>query len=271
MILKTDPTCYVKDWDAPIFNGLAEEDVQIWLCDIRFGLKQRRVPPAAWVAVATNFLGAELREVMVEAEQKIASLGPTDEVWNWDRFTCALILIHDKVKKDALEGKSFIMLVVRRPFGTRTDSKTVGAVVARLRQDHPVATAAAGIGLITLGGITVGPAVLVGTLNLLGFSASGIVSGSIAAMIQSAVYGGYVASGSAFALAQSAAAGGIVVASVPVQAACASAMGLGAWLGFGRNRPADGSDPGANDNPISLKDERSAGMGKKEELPAYKE
>ncbi|KAJ7609244.1 hypothetical protein DFH06DRAFT_1346556 [Mycena polygramma] len=254
ILMKTDLTGYVKDWDAPIFNGLAEEDVQMWLCGIRFGLKQRRVPPAAWVAVATHFLGAELREVMVEVEQRIASLGATDEVWNWDRFTCVLILIHDKVKKDAQD-----------------DSKTVGAVVARLRQNHPVAAAAAGIGLITLGGITVGPAVLVGTLNLLGFSASGVVGGSIAATIQSVVYGGYVASGSAFALAQSAAAGGIVVASVPVQAACASAMGLGAWLGFGRNRPTDGSGPRANDDPISLEDERSEGMEKKEELPAYEE
>jgi hypothetical protein len=78
-----------------------------------------------------------------------------------------------------------------------------------------------------------------------------IYVGSIAAGIQSALYGGYVASGSAFALAQSAAAGGIIVSSVPVQAVSAGAMALGAWIGLGCpadrvvNNGTQGSEQGA--------------------------
>lgn len=45
--------------------------------------------------------------------------------------------------------------------------------------------------------------VAVGALGLIGFSPVGPVAGSIAAVVQSTVYGGAVASGSFFAIAQS--------------------------------------------------------------------
>ncbi|KAJ7846681.1 hypothetical protein B0H14DRAFT_926557 [Mycena olivaceomarginata] len=93
----------------------------------------------------------------------------------------------------------------------------------------PAVAALSGLGLIVAGGIVILPALLVGTLNLLGFGAGGVAAGSIAAGIQSG-FGGYIATGSAFALAQSAAAGGIMVGSVLVQALSAGAMGLGAWV-----------------------------------------
>ncbi|KAJ7609245.1 hypothetical protein DFH06DRAFT_1247678, partial [Mycena polygramma] len=115
----------------------------------------------------------------------------------------------------------------------RKEAMQAGATVSRLRQEHPKATTVAGIGLITLGGLVVVPAVTVGTLNLLGFGPTGVVGGSAAAGIQS-TYGGYVASGSAFALAQSATMGGIIVASVPLQVVSVGAMGLGASLIFPR-------------------------------------
>lgn len=93
-----------------------------------------------------------------------------------------------------------------------------------------------GTALVATGAAVILPAVAVGALNLLGFSAIGPVAGerddfqanrsswltyksvfdmrptgSIAAGIQSTFYGGAVASGSAFALAQAAAMGGIAV------------------------------------------------------------
>ena len=43
----------------------------------------------------------------------------------------------------------------------------------------------------------------------MGFTSAGVGACSVAAAVQSTVYGGYVASGSAFALAQSAGAAGI--------------------------------------------------------------
>ena len=64
-------------------------------------------------------------------------------------------------------------------------------------------------------GLAAGTAAVVAAplvLGAVGFTAGGVAAGSIAAFIQSTVYGGSVASGSAFALAQSAGATGIGVA-----------------------------------------------------------
>ncbi|KAG8893996.1 hypothetical protein FRC01_013225 [Tulasnella sp. 417] len=74
--------------------------------------------------------------------------------------------------------------------------------------------AATKIALVVGGTVAVAPALAVGGLGLLGFSAAGPVAGSIVAGIQSAVYGGAVASGSVFAGAQAAAMGGIAVSAV---------------------------------------------------------
>jgi len=237
-----DISFYVKDWEAPIFNADPAKDVSPWIDAIRDSLAQRDVPRQHWVLVAFHFLGDDIRTVL--REQMMGEVELAAGLWDWDTFTRALIYIDEQLKKDALEqGTSF---------------NRVGDIISRLRQQPGVA-AAAGLGLVALGGITVAPAVGVGALNLLGFSASGIVSGSIAAGIQSTFYGGTIASGSAFALAQSAAAGGIVVASAPIQAASAGVMALGAWVGLGRprNDPADGPHSEDDDAPILLKDERS--------------
>jgi hypothetical protein len=81
------------------------------------------------------------------------------------------------------------------------------------------------------------------------------IVGSIAAGIQSAVYGAAVGSGSLFAMAQSAAAGGVAVAPVAIQALSATAMALGAWVGFGRGE--DDTPPAAPAAQVSLEDEQS--------------
>ncbi|KAJ7915837.1 hypothetical protein B0H13DRAFT_2452687 [Mycena leptocephala] len=234
---QTDIANYLNDWNASTFNGNTDEDVALWISEIRNGLEERDVPRTQWVPVALHFLGDGIRAVLDRVQQMMRELESTESwEWDWDKFTRALIHIHDQVKKKASQSDYGL---------TR-----MGGALCRLRQ-QPVIAAAAGLGLVTLGGVTVGPAILVGTLNLLGFSASGVVGGSIAAGIQSALYGGYVASGSAFALAQSAAAGGIIVSSVPVQAVSAGAMALGAWIGLGRpadrvaNNGTQGSDHGA--------------------------
>jgi len=80
------------------------------------------------------------------------------------------------------------------------------------------------------GAAFVAPALLVGGLGLVGFSAVGPVAGSMAAFIQSTVYGGAVASGSAFALAQSIAMGGAALGAVETAAA---AVGITATAAAG--------------------------------------
>ncbi|KAG8905093.1 hypothetical protein FRC01_008479 [Tulasnella sp. 417] len=91
-----------------------------------------------------------------------------------------------------------------------------------------VATVAGGV-LLTAGTVAVGPALALGVLRVAGFSAIGPVAGSLAASIQSAVYGGAVTSGSLFAICQSAAMGGITVGAAQV-AAGLTALGAGAGL-----------------------------------------
>ncbi|KAG8903823.1 hypothetical protein FRC01_008975 [Tulasnella sp. 417] len=88
---------------------------------------------------------------------------------------------------------------------------------------------AAGGALLTIGAVAIGPAIALGALNVVGFSSAGPVAGSLAAAIQSAVYGGAVTSGSLFALCQSAAMGGITVGAAQV-AAGITALGAGAGL-----------------------------------------
>ncbi|KIO20248.1 hypothetical protein M407DRAFT_221114 [Tulasnella calospora MUT 4182] len=104
---------------------------------------------------------------------------------------------------------------------------------------------AAGGALLTVGVVAIGPPIALGVLNVVGFSSAGPVAGSLAAAIQSAVYGGAVTSGSLFALCQSAAMGGIVVGGAQV-AAGITALGAGAGL-FGAVR-ANQNNPNAN-NP----------------------
>ncbi|KAJ7725431.1 hypothetical protein DFH07DRAFT_970874 [Mycena maculata] len=207
-----DISALVAGWNAPVFTGNVDDDVKLWLSTICRGLKQRRIPSEHWVSVALHFMDDEPRGVLDGVQKMMRKLEGRNWDWDWDKFTCALIHIQEQMKKDASENTS------------------IGDALLRFRREHPYAATAASLGLVTVGGITVAPAILVGTLNLLGFSATGVVGGSIAASIQSAVYGGAVASGSLFSLAQSAAAGGVVVASVAGQAVSASVIGFGAWL-----------------------------------------
>ncbi|KAF8584759.1 hypothetical protein K439DRAFT_1660619 [Ramaria rubella] len=63
-------------------------------------------------------------------------------------------------------------------------------------------------------GTTLAVPLLTGGLALAGFSSTGVVTGTLAATIQSTVYGGAVAAGSPFAIAQSIAMGGAAATSV---------------------------------------------------------
>ncbi|KAJ7752888.1 hypothetical protein B0H16DRAFT_1545274 [Mycena metata] len=147
-------TYYLEDGKVPTFNGDANEDVQIWLSELGAKLIQRHIPREDWVLVGQRFLGKELQEVMEEARNGFEKLEP--EGWNWDKFTSALILIHDQVKKDAAgNGEDPPILAI----AAGNDPESASSTVSRLRREHPVKTAAAATGLIALGGITVGPAI----------------------------------------------------------------------------------------------------------------
>jgi hypothetical protein len=92
---ETDISPYVTGWDAPVFNGQAQEDVHMWISRIRYGLKQRHVPRSLWVAIALHFLGEEPREVLNDVRRTMAQL-PDQWDWNWEIFTSALVRIHGR-------------------------------------------------------------------------------------------------------------------------------------------------------------------------------
>ncbi|KAK7059895.1 hypothetical protein R3P38DRAFT_3168352 [Favolaschia claudopus] len=110
--------------------------------------------------------------------------------------------------------------------------QTYAAALRQLLQAHPIISqTVVRAPLYGLGAALIGPAVLVGLLNVIGFGAAGVGAGSLAALIQSTI--GNVAAGSVFAWAQGAAAGGIIV--VPVTTLLGSGLlGLGTWPGFRR-------------------------------------
>ncbi|CAK5263808.1 unnamed protein product [Mycena citricolor] len=212
---------YLNDWNAPIFSGTPDESVETWLATIRLGLKFRQAPQELWVRIALHFLSEDVQRVVRATQDMMQQLEPGLDVWEWGWFTRVLMVVHERVKQDNKQ----------EPNGTN-----IGGAIQELRDNHPFLAGAAALGLVAVGGAVVVPAVLVGTLNILGFTATGVAAGSAAAWIQSVAYGAAVGSGSAFAWAQSAAMGGIVVATAPVQALTAGMMGLGAYIGWGRRR-----------------------------------
>ncbi|KAJ7701017.1 hypothetical protein B0H16DRAFT_1641679 [Mycena metata] len=147
-------TYYLEDGKVPTFNGDANEDVHIWLWELGAKLTQRHIPREDWVLVGQRFLGEELQEMMEDARYGFEKLEP--EGWNWDKYTSALILIHDQVKKDAAgNGEDPPVLAI----AAGNDPESASSTTSRLALEHPVKTAAAAISLIALGGITVGPAI----------------------------------------------------------------------------------------------------------------
>ncbi|KAJ7816742.1 hypothetical protein B0H14DRAFT_2844066 [Mycena olivaceomarginata] len=231
---KPNISAHLKGWDGPVYHGTPQENVELWISTIRYGLKQRRLPREHWVAVALHFMSDKPRTVLEEAQREMGI------EWDWKDLSPLC----------------------------DPDSNSVEDSLRRFRREHPFAAGAAAVGLITVGGITVAPAILVGTLNLLGFSASGVVGGSIAASIQSAFYGGAVASGSLFSLAQSAAAGAIAVAAFPIQAVSAGAVGLGTWL-FKKRENGSGSDNSGVS--ASSEDGRASVSGTMREWPEHED
>ncbi|KAJ6537269.1 hypothetical protein DFH09DRAFT_1091106 [Mycena vulgaris] len=144
--------------------GHVHEDVRIWLYAIRDGLTQRNVPQELWIGVAVSFLGDDPRAVVDGVREKMVMLneqkGEADWDWTWDTFA-------EKAKKDACKDAC-------EEDACENESRSVGENIQRFKMQHPYAATAAGLGLMTVDGITVGPAILVGTLNLLGFGASGV-------------------------------------------------------------------------------------------------
>lgn len=105
---------YVKDWHAAKFNGLADEDLRLWLGEVRDGLEERQVPQTFWVPVAFHFLGDEVRAVLGRVQQMMSEMESTKNgkkgvvwEWEWDTFSRALIHIHGEYSADEFVVRIF--------------------------------------------------------------------------------------------------------------------------------------------------------------------
>jgi len=196
----------------PGFAGARNEDVVKWLDSIEEICQRRPIARTEWVNVAFRGLGENVQTVMETIEDDLDTLCREKWTWTWTTFKQAMVGIDKQVK----------------------ESRSTWEKVNDFRRENPRAVTAAGLGLVGIAAIPLAPALLVGGLNLLGFSAVGPVAGSIAAGAQSAIYGGAVASGSAFALAQSAAMGGVAVAGAGGLVSGAGAAAAGTWLQFSK-------------------------------------
>ena len=55
--------------------------------------------------------------------------------------------------------------------------------IQKIREDHPKIATAAAASLITVGSVALAPAILVGGLSALGFTASGVAAGGLLVLI----------------------------------------------------------------------------------------
>ncbi|KDN39774.1 hypothetical protein RSAG8_08566, partial [Rhizoctonia solani AG-8 WAC10335] len=88
-------------------------------------------------------------------------------------------------------------------------------------------TLATAVKYAAVGTLVVTTGVLIAT-PLLGFTASGVAAGSLAAAIQSAIYGAAVPAGSLFAIMQSIGATGVILPAI------AAGLGAGTFCGVSR-------------------------------------
>ncbi|KAH8113537.1 hypothetical protein DFH11DRAFT_1727551 [Phellopilus nigrolimitatus] len=174
--------------DIPNFNG--EGSVDGWIRALEGHFVQNGIPKNERVELAMLYLSLPVRGCIDSLAGFLETTSEETWNWTWKRLKAALRGINKQF--DRLFKESIVKIV-----------KTTAAVGAAF---------------------VAGPALFVGGLSLIGFSAVGPVAGSLAATAQSVFYGGAVQAGSAFAFCQSAAMGGSALVAV----AEASAVGAAA-------------------------------------------
>jgi len=179
----------LQPWsDPPLFDGLSEDHPQTWLNEIQTRSQEKFIPDTQWSDVAIYFLRGELYTMVVKLKGGLAS-----PQWEWQSFTSTLIEIWEASKK---------------PIASDHD-----------RENSAERNLVTSAGVILIGGgvLLVAPLAALGALSAAGFSATGPIGGSLAAMAQSGFYGGSTTG--LFSACQSFA----MTASVPAYSVLASA------------------------------------------------
>ncbi|KIK66922.1 hypothetical protein GYMLUDRAFT_55538 [Collybiopsis luxurians FD-317 M1] len=191
-------TLLAHRYQQSTYTGSTGENVDNFLNEIEHNCQMAGIPRSQWIDVALHFMAPRPRAVMHEHKQTIYSTEKGQHE-HWAVFKDVLRELHTAAQNAPNDSQDPFLEAARQ-----------GIAVA---------------------GVTyaVGPSVILGALNVVGFSASGVLGGSLAATAQSIFYGG--ATSGVFSTLQSIAATG-VVASAPVLALGAGAVGLAFGAGF---------------------------------------
>jgi len=122
------------------------------------------IPRSQWADAAILYLADYDALNMSMRQQRADRLGTGGDIWIWEDFQESLSQVLEE--RDLRTG------------------------IQSFREDHPIATTVAAAGLVTAGSLFLAPAIIVGGLNAVGFTASGVAGGSVAAGLQSTLYGG---------------------------------------------------------------------------------
>ncbi|KZP21650.1 hypothetical protein FIBSPDRAFT_825338 [Athelia psychrophila] len=212
MVQLEDPlTTILESWkNPPMFSDLPGENVRMWLSKIRLGCKMRGVPRQLWTDLAIIFISGELKDVVLGMQRFLQKTGRSQ--WEWECFEVDLTRICEEAERNrniSIEG---------------SDSESG---LKKFAREHPHLATSAGIALIGTGALVVAPALALGALNIVGFGAVGPMAGSLAAALQSAIYGG--ATTGIFSVFQSFAMTAVAASPAVLTGACAAITG-GTWF-----------------------------------------
>ncbi|KAF9527880.1 hypothetical protein CPB83DRAFT_855353 [Crepidotus variabilis] len=204
-----------------------EDDIDKWSSRLGKEFKDRGIPKTSWPDAALQFLADQgsgsnlelnrvMRRMRAQRNEALASEG-AETAWDWDDFLGIL--------KEAL-------VELNPP-----------SAFAQFQEEYPTVTKIAKTGLVVAGATAFTPVVVIGGLNALGFTATGVALGSIAAGLQSAIYGG--ATTGIFSLCQSVAATGAVPTAI--SAVTSLVAGASVWGGGDPSPGPTDADEGSDD------------------------
>lgn len=225
-------------------SAISTKKLEAWFSGIEAFGAACNISPVQWADVAIFFLAPEgedweLKAVM--SERKTRYLEETKRsFWDWDDFKEDFRLVNRQATEISKAAKG----------------KENKDQLSEFYKNHPFIAASASAGLIIGGSVVLLPALGVMALNAIGFTAGGVLAGSLAATIQSILYGGLT--GGLFSIFQSIGATA-VLPGVTAVAGASTALGAGVSslinLKMQRGMGEDGQDDreDGEDDPIATR------------------
>ncbi|KAL0573364.1 hypothetical protein V5O48_008583 [Marasmius crinis-equi] len=203
----------LKKWSAhpalvKVYSGTPEEDARNWLRHIDRQCDRYAIPTEDRIEAALHFMRGDVQTLFRDSFRQLVEEG---EELSWEEFKESLIDLAERVHKPKSESEP--------SSSSQQTASRKNKLLARM----------AGGGLIAGGSSVLLPTAGIATLNAVGFTSSGVAAGSLAAGIQSLVYGG--ATTGLFSVCQSIGATAVLASPVGIVLATgAVAAGAGCFV-----------------------------------------